>query len=147
MTAGIKLVGVKNARLSNVSFSGLDVGIQADASSCFTADNLRFNNVGMPFDVRGRAGVSGTRIRDDPKLRQSSNKSFAGWRKPNGPPLPAFCPECKSVFPSTNYNFGSSYFYSRDNEEICPVCRNEHAKLSDGLFDLSQESDRGSKRA
>jgi hypothetical protein len=50
------------------------------------------------------------------------------------------CPRCKEVFPSKNYTIGSSRFYSRDNEETCPNCGFEHAKLSDGLFDLTDKT-------
>lgn len=127
-------------RLSNVHFANWDVAIQSNAGASVEADNLSFDNVRVPFDLAGNAEsrVQGTRIINDPKAKeQSRGKAFSGWRRPHGPPLPAFCPNCKTVFPSRNYNFGSSRFYSRDNEETCSECRFEHAKLSDGLFDLA----------
>lgn len=98
-----------------------------------------FDNVAEPWDVRdGQVSISGTRIKNDPKLIGKS-KSQVGYRRPNGPPLPAFCPRCKSVFSSTNYNVGSPEFWGFDNEETCPNCKFEHAKVAEGLFDLSKE--------
>jgi hypothetical protein len=132
-----------SVRLSNVNIRGFDVGIKAASGASIEANNLRFDNVRLPFDIPGKAesSVQGTRITNDPKLKeQSRGKSYIGWSRPHGPALPALCPNCKTIFPSQNYNFGSSRFYSRDNEETCPHCHFEHAKLSDGLFDLTGEA-------
>lgn len=57
----------------------------------------------------------------------------------DGPPLPVYCANCDTIFPSNNYLYAGSYFNSWDNEEPCPECGNEHAKVSEGVFDLSGE--------
>jgi hypothetical protein len=132
--------GVKGVHFEDIDIGFTDVGIQARGPVEFTAKNVRFKEVARPWDIQGgRAEIEGTRITRAAKPK-AVGKSWSGWRRPNGPPLPAFCPRCKSVFPSKSYNFGSSYVYARDNEEVCPVCESEHAKLSDGLFDLSREA-------
>jgi hypothetical protein len=43
-------------------------------------------------------------------------------------------------FPSRNYNFGGLYFEAWDNEEPCPECGFERAKLSEGIFDLKKDA-------
>jgi hypothetical protein len=138
----IKLGGGSSVTLRDVHIRGFDVGVQGDPGSSVQAEGVSFDNVRQPWDLAGEAPsqISGTRIANDPKAVQAPNKTTIGWRRPAGPPLPAFCPRCKAIFPSRNYNIGSSKFYSRDNEETCPHCRFEHAKLSDGLFDLTAEA-------
>jgi hypothetical protein len=53
--------------------------------------------------------------------------------------LPAFCPTCKTVFPSgfvvqqaTNTSFSG-------NRATCPVCHNPDAKVIDGTFDIASD--------
>lgn len=138
----IKITGGSGLRLSNVTIANADIGIEADSNSSIYSKNLTFDNVAKPFSVSGAEQVylDSTRIRNDPKtadLRRGG--SFSGWRKPSGPRLPAHCMKCDLVFPSINYNIGSSLFYSRNNEETCPRCGFEHAKLSDGLFEVTKE--------
>ncbi|MVT74445.1 hypothetical protein [Bradyrhizobium cajani] len=98
-------------------------------------ENNSFDGVEIPFDLTGgsRVDMRGSRIKNDPKLQ-----STTGWRRPVGPPLPSFCPNCKAIFPSRNYVFAGAYFNAWDNEEVCPNCRFEHARLSEGLFDLTK---------
>jgi hypothetical protein len=138
--------GKPSIHIRGGNFSDAKVGIKARGAN-FTASDVTFDNVGRPWDVQGgSAQVSGTRIRNDPNISLSGKPSIpgkqgssVGWRR-NGPPVPAHCEQCKSVFPSHNYDFGTSRFYSRDNEEVCPVCGNEHANVSDGLFDLTEKA-------
>jgi hypothetical protein len=127
---------------ANNSFTNLDVGIRAKGPVDITAENNYFHNVGTPYDIAGArsADIRGTRITNDPKFTNRNTRAFAGWTKPNGPPLPAFCPSCKSIFPSKNYNFGGRFFTVWGNEETCPECGFEHAKLSEGIFDLASEA-------
>lgn len=127
---------------ANNIFTNLDVGIRAKGPVDITAENNYFHNVGMPYDIVGArsADIRGTRITNDPKLTNRNTSAFVGWTKPNGPPLPAFCPSCKSIFPSKNYNFGGAYFNAWNNEETCPECGFEHAKLSEGIFNLASEA-------
>ena len=118
------------------AFGGGGPAISA-VNSDLTIEDAHFDGVDQPFDiVGGRTTLSGTRIRNDPKTKGRA----IGWTRPNGPPMPALCPQCQSVFPSKNYNIGSSRFYARDNEETCPHCGHEHALLSEGLFDLSEKA-------
>jgi hypothetical protein len=127
--------------LKNVHISGARTGIKADGPVDIVAENVTFDNVHQPWDISGARSVDvrGTRIKNDPKQRGSaSKKASIGWSRPNGPPLPAFCSTCKTIFPSRNYNFGGQYFNAWDNEETCPECGSEHAILSEGLFDLTQ---------
>ena len=139
-------VVVRNARIS-----GFTTGISSDGGSVRT-ENVRFENVETPYAISGgNAHVTGTRISNDPKLKKlpagekvtgnaSATRSSSGWRRLNAPPLPVFCGKCKSIFPSKNYVFAGTYFYSWDNEETCPACGFERAKLSEGLFDLTSEA-------
>lgn len=143
----IKIGKGSNVRLSNIGIvgpaGGIDIGIQGEEGASLDAENLYFENVRKPYDMPGNtpSSVVGTRIKNQTQLHEKQlGKSFSGWTRPHGPPLPAFCPQCKAVFASRSYNFGSSRFYSRDNEETCPECDFEHAKLSDGLFDLTGEA-------
>jgi hypothetical protein len=131
-------------RLRNVHISGAHTGIKSDGPIDLITENVTFDNVRQPYDISGArsADISGTRITNDPKARRpsSTKKSSLGWQKINGPPLPAFCPSCKSIFPSRNYNLGGAYFNAWDNEETCPECGFENAKLAEGIFDLASEA-------
>lgn len=126
--------------LRDVHISGTKVGIKAVGPVHIEAQNVTFDNVETPWDVQGavRASVQGTRIRNDPKVRSVSTNRV-GWT-PQGPALPACCGQCGTVFPSRNYGFRTPRFYGRDNEDTCPICFNEHAKISEGLFDLTGEA-------
>jgi hypothetical protein len=128
--------------LKNIHISNCKGGIKIDGPADIVADNVTFDNVERPWDVSGvcLADVRGTRIKNDPKRTRKGKTASIGWTKTNGPPLLAFCPECKTVFSSANYNFGGSIFNAWNNEETCPECGNEHALLSEGLFDLTQET-------
>lgn len=127
-------------KLTNVHFSGGHTGIKSIGPVDIEAENVTFDNVQAPYDIAGAKSVSinGSRIKNDPKARQT--KTGAGWTRPNGPPLPVLCPSCKSIFASRNYNFGGAYFNAWDNEETCAECGSEHARLSEGLFDLAGET-------
>jgi hypothetical protein len=132
-------------KLKNLRISGARTGIKVDGPVDIDAENVTFDNVQQPWDVRGArsAKIRGTRIRNDPKLKSEGGKkrSFSGWHPgKNGPPLLVFCPNCKSIFPSKNYNFSGTYFNNWDNEEPCPECLFEHAKLSEGIFNLAGET-------
>ncbi|MHC1547791.1 RlpA-like double-psi beta-barrel domain-containing protein [Phyllobacterium sp. K27] len=72
-------------------------------------------------------------------MKAGRNKSKTGWTRPNGPPLPAFCDKCGTVFPSRAYNLGGTIFNLSVNEEPCPECGNEHALLSEGIFNLTTD--------
>jgi hypothetical protein len=124
------------------TFINRKVGISTDGPVDIIAENNYFHNVGTPYDIAGArsADIHGTRITNDPKLTNRNTRAFMGWTKPNGPPLPAFCPSCKSIFPSKNYNFGGAYFNAWNNEETCPECGFEHSKLSEGTFNLALEA-------
>lgn len=139
MSSAISLQGGSSAVLKNVRIEGFDVGVEADNASSFSAENLSFDDVGEPFRVGAdNADIRGTRITNSPHKRGNAG-SFVGYRKARGAPLPAYCPSCKTVFPSANYNVGSSRFYSFDNEETCPKCGDDHAKVGDGLYDTTAD--------
>ncbi|MDP2119652.1 MAG: hypothetical protein Q8K28_07110 [Hoeflea sp.] len=139
MATGIEIKNTRHAVFENVKISGFDVGISVENSS-FSTKNMSFENVRQPFSISGsKANVVGTRIRNDPKVNNGANKSHVGWQ-PTGPSLPAKCDNCGSIFPSRNYGIRSSSFYGFDNEETCPVCHNEHAKVDDGLFEITEDA-------
>jgi hypothetical protein len=127
-----------------MTISGFDVGVSADIASKFSARDLHFENVRQPFEITGaEADVAGTRIRNDPKITQSRTvvgKSHVGWMPIGGPSMPARCSKCSAVFPSANYKIRDSRFWSRDNEEVCPICGYEHAKVEDGLYDITEQA-------
>ncbi len=130
-------IDIKNAAIANS-----EIGIRGEPGSTIAASNNTFDRVETPFDLEGvkSATVSGTRIANDPKATIGRRSSSVGWRRINGPPLPAFCPQCKAVFPSANYNFGGAYFHAWNNEETCVECGFEHALLSEGVFNLEAET-------
>ena len=124
--------------IKNVAIVGGEVGIEGGAGSAINAHGLHFDNVKQPFsfpDGAGPTSLAQTRISNDPK---AGTISQTGWRKA-GPALPAYCPKCKAVFPSKNYQLNSPRFLSDDNEETCENCRYPHAKVSDGIFNLTKE--------
>lgn len=136
----IRIEDATGARVRGVKISGFDVGIQA-RNSDFTAEDVSFDNVRQPWDIDGgAANVSGTRITRDPKIAAGPNKSFKGWCPSSGPSMPAQCPRCETIFPSRNYKISQSRFWSRDNAETCPLCRYEHARVADGIFDITDEA-------
>jgi hypothetical protein len=132
--------GVKNVRFENVKIVGFDTGILAAEGSSFTASGMHFDRVGQPYDVRGaaKAEISNTRITNDPKHNHGRPNSPSHSKK-SSPPLPAYCDNCKTIFASKNYKLYGKYFSLLNNEETCPECGSEHAKLSEGIFDLTRE--------
>lgn len=130
-------------KLKDVHIANCKVGIRSEGPITAVFENVTFSNVEKPFDIRGASDIraSGTRV-SDASVRADRNTSRVGYTGRNGPPLPAYCPNCHSVFPSAHYDIGSSAFYGFDNEEVCqnPRCRYEHAKLANGLFDLAKET-------
>ncbi|MCM2398729.1 hypothetical protein NBH19_21860 [Rhizobium sp. S95] len=120
----------------NVTVEGADIGIRARNTRNLKLDNFGFEGDGRAFDIQAEsAEIKGTRIKSTP----SKAGSFVGWVKPNGPPLPAQCPHCKSIFPSRHYNVEIPRFLVKNNLETCPVCGHHEATLAEGLFDLVGE--------
>lgn len=131
-----------SATIENCEFTNFGTGIQSSGFD-LNVKNVSFDNVHQPFDIKGeRVSIAGTRIRNDPKTfaqTPASRGAHVGYRRPNGPPLPVYCKNCRTVFNSQNYNVGSPAFYGYDNEEPCLNCNFKHARVSDGLFDLSKD--------
>jgi hypothetical protein len=130
--------------IKDVHIVNTETGIKSDGPNDLVVENVTFDNVRVPYDISGArsASIRGTRIPNDPKIGPSRNdgtRSSVGWRKLHAPPLPAFCPSCKSIFASRNYLFAGMYFNCWNNEETCPECYNEHATLSEGIFNLTKE--------
>lgn len=117
----------------------MDVGIRSNGASNLNVENVTFNNVQTPFDIKNpdSVAVSGSRITNDPK--EVANPRFWTGYLSRGSPLPALCPQCDLIFPSRNYGIQSPAFYGFDNEETCPNCKYEHAKLASGLFNISDD--------
>lgn len=116
---GIEITGAKYASIKNCTAVGFDI----------------------PFRIynAGTAQASGNKA--IPSFRNNTERrAFAGWRRPNGPPLPCFCPKCKAIFASRSYVFDGPVFSLWNNEETCPKCGNNHAKLSEGTFNLLKET-------
>lgn len=131
--------------LKDISIINCDTGIKSEGPVDIQASNITFDNVKTPFDLAsGSTGrIVDNRVVNDPKLRSRQERResvTSGWRRPHGPPLPAYCPECKNIFPSRNYVFAGTYFYCWGNTEECVVCGFEKAELSKGAFDLSREA-------
>ncbi len=124
-------------KLKNVHIAGGQTGISTEGPVQIEAENVTFDNVRTPWDLSTESSgtVRGSRVKNDPKM-----KSTVGWRRPKGPPLPAFCPLCKTVFSSRNYVFAGQYWQFWGNEEPCIKCGHEHALLSEGVFDLTRDA-------
>lgn len=109
--------------MRDVHIANTPVGISAVSGTHIVAGNVNFNNVEKPFDFH--EGVTGevrnTKIRSDPKLSRV-RASVSGWRRPHGPPLPVFCPQCKLIFSSQNYIFGGQFWLLSGNREQCTAC-------------------------
>ncbi|MER9270459.1 hypothetical protein [Mesorhizobium sp. M0643] len=130
--AGIKIDGAKGVRIENMSFHGFDVGIEGKNVG-LSVKNVHFHNVGQAFDLSGsQAQISSTRI-----SQAAGTKTTRVER--NGPPLPVFCSNCKSIFGSRHYNFSGALFNLWDNEEPCINCGDHRARLSEGIFDLTKD--------
>lgn len=129
----------RNISIRNFPINDMDVGIRSNGASNLTVENVTFNNVQTPFDIKNpdNVAVSGSRIMNDPKMVANS-KPRSGYSS-KGAPLPSLCPKCDSVFPSRNYGIQSPAFYGFDNEESCPNCGYEHARLAGGLFNISED--------
>ena len=143
----ILLENCVNTVISDNDISGFDIGVETRGGSNNRYSGLKFNNVREPyrFTETGPVDVRSTRISNDPMIReqglqpQTEAARGLGWRRLHGPSLPVFCGTCKAVFPSGRYPYAGAYFTSWDNEETCPVCGNEHARVSEGIFDLTGE--------
>ena len=55
----------------NVGVFGFDVGVRAHEKTHLVSEDMSFDNVGVPYDVRGTAKVRGTRVRNDPKQQEA----------------------------------------------------------------------------
>lgn len=130
-------------KIEGITIKGTKVGVRVQGPGQFEFKNVTFDNVEQPWEMDGRSSgsVHGTRIKNDPKLADKGQQGTTsmGWRRPKGAPLPAFCPNCKTVFASRNHVFSGASWNINDNEEPCPNCNYQHAKLADGVFDLTKE--------
>lgn len=127
--------GAKGLRLEGNFFGGM--GIRASAPADFTAVDNLFVGVDQAFSIAGgEAEVRGTRITGG---APRSGRSFYGYERSSSPPVPAFCPRCKSVFKSTHYQFASWRVYFKGNLDVCPnpECGFDGAEVAEGLLDLS----------
>ncbi|WP_438752837.1 hypothetical protein [Pararhizobium sp. O133] len=130
-----------NVVIQDVLITGSDIGIRSEGATGLIAKDVSFRGVSLPFDIKGEASISGTKISSDPKIRSSSRgRSMIGWTSIKGPALPSYCDECGNVFASQNYDLAGPYFNLWRNEDTCIVCGNEHAKLSQGHFDLARDT-------
>lgn len=133
-----QLLPGSHASFEDVTFQDFDIAIRGAPGATVRTEGVQFDNVAIPFDMpaHGPSSVCNTTIINDPKLK----RSFSGWTKTSGPPLPVYCDQCKTITPSKNYNFSGAFFNSWGNEDTCLACGNVHAKLSEGSFDLTQEA-------
>lgn len=120
------------------------VGVSVDTHEDLVIGSAEFNNVEIPYQINriGKARISNTTIRNDPKIReQGLVKGAIGWRRPSrGAALPSHCPKCDNVFASMNYQFSGGYFNLWNNNDTCIVCGYEEARLSEGHFRLTQQA-------
>lgn len=136
-SAGISIEDCSNIKISNNIVAGFDVGLLARNVSDLTVEDFAYKGAGQAFDITGQsASITGTRIKPEAKSAETGHPSYI---KPNGPPLPAQCPRCKSIFPSRHFNVALQRFMAKDNKEPCPVCGSPDATLAEGLFDLVGE--------
>lgn len=122
------------------TFSGGGTGIKIEGAAEVDVSQNTFDNVEKPFDMPDldKGVLRDNRVTNDPKNRVASS-ARVGWSRPEGPPLPVFCPSCKTVFASQNYVFGGRFYELWGNEEQCPHCGFQHAKLSEGTFTLIKD--------
>ncbi|WP_147401479.1 MULTISPECIES: hypothetical protein [Agrobacterium] len=128
--------------IKSVRIADCHTGIKSAGPVNIKADDVTFDNVTTPWNLApgSEARITNNHVMRDPKLRETRSATSIGWRRPHGPPLPSFCPECRSIFPSQNYVFAGPYFYCWGNTEECIVCGYDKAELSKGVFDLSKET-------
>jgi hypothetical protein len=56
-------------------------------------------------------------------------------------PIPAFCPNCKSIFPFRGINLGGGATLRLEKNIVrCPVCKYEKAEVSDGIFRVTNDA-------
>lgn len=137
--AAILLKNCQGFQIRDVRITGFDSGIES-VNSNFTAKNVSFQDVRVPFKVDGgSADVQGTRIADtSPRpVQETLSRSAVGWCRSPSPAVPVECGTCGSVFPSKRYSVFNAAFYSKDNQEPC-LC-GASAKLANGLWSVGQE--------
>ena len=142
---GVEVANERNkVHIENMTIIGGKVGIAVRGDWDITANDLKFRNVETPYDMSGNitGRITNNRVTSDPKMLQDAptGRTLSGWRRPKGPPLPAYCPECKHVFASRNYVFSGTYFYCWGNKEPCINCGSEDALLSEGYFNVAKEA-------
>ncbi|RVG50576.1 hypothetical protein [Sinorhizobium meliloti] len=120
--------------LTSVEVENAAIGAYARDVTDVSITSFKYRGGGRAFDITGeRASITGSRIQT---VSDGSGRSSIGYTKPNGPPLPAQCPDCKSIFPSKHYNVAIPRFLVKNNLETCPVCGGNDATLAEGLFEL-----------
>ncbi|RVL87590.1 hypothetical protein CN140_01265 [Sinorhizobium meliloti] len=132
-------------KIGSMHIENAKVGLSVDTDADIEVGAATFKNVEVPYEVRrvGKAKISNTEIKDDPKVwrKRHPGRTISGWRKsPGGPPLPSYCPKCQTVFASQNYQFSGGYFSLWNNADTCIDCGYEKAQLSEGLFNLTREA-------
>lgn len=142
--AAISITNSTGCTIDNVRIIGADVGIRVRNSSGLNFRNVGFKDVRQAWDIdESPTEIRGSRISRSNGAENidilEGSRTFVGYTPAKGGALPSICPACNTVFPSRHYRVGSSAFYGFDNEDICPKCGNEHAKLAEGSFDLSGE--------
>ena len=138
--------------IKDLVIEGGNTGIKGDVSNSHI-ENVTFRDVKQPFDVWGdNFSIAGTRISETSDFRAAQANRWASEAASGGSkyrlkardrPLsaPATCPRCGAVFPSKRYTIMNARFYSSsNNQEICPRCGSDEARLAQGLLDLANDT-------
>lgn len=137
--AGISIENASDITFNDAIVEGGDVGILARNVSGLTINQMRYEGPGVAVDITGKSAEIKNSRAITSETRKEPGGRYYGYTKPNGPPLPAQCPNCKSIFPSRHYNVAVPLFLSKNNKESCPVCGSPDANLAEGVFNLVGE--------
>lgn len=141
--AAISVEGAAGVNVSNNTIVGADTGILIRGVDSFTASNNRIFGVANSFDIQARQSkLDGNDVYQGSTASvdtaPSKVTSQLGYGERRGPPLPALCEKCQSIFPSRQYNIRSPLFYGFGNTETCrKIDCGGRAKVVDGIFNLS----------
>lgn len=143
--AAIEIYDCLNIKIGKIHVDGADIGVKARNLKNGEFGEAVFKNTRVPWDIQESKHITieNSSITKDPKVkeRRLSGSAHIGWRKRGkGPPLPSHCPDCDRIFPSANYDLHGRMFFVWNAKDVCLECGSERAYVSEGLFNLLDET-------
>ena len=144
-SVAIDLEDVSNLTIGGGYLADADIGVRGRNLKNVTFGPMLFENTGQAWSIdhSDKVKIEDSSVTRDPKVkdRRLNGASQVGWRaRAKGPALPSHCPDCDTVFPSANYDLHGRMYFVWNSKDVCLECGSERAYVSEGLFNLINET-------